>query len=88
MARVTSKGVPTPMKTMRLKCLDCCGHQRNEFCGSVGCPLWPYRMGRNPTQEEADQHNEAAHAIRWQNTQMRMVCEDRADKAQRLRGEK
>lgn len=45
-----SMGIPTPMKALRIKCLDCC-------CGSAQyvslytitpCALWPYRMGRRP----------------------------------------
>lgn len=37
----------TRSSAIRLKCLDCCGNQRNEVraCGAVNCPLWPYRFG-------------------------------------------
>ncbi len=43
----------TPLaKTIREKCLDCCGFQQSEVrkCVCTTCPLWPYRMGKNPFQ--------------------------------------
>ena len=38
----------TPVKAMRLKCLDCCCMQETEvrLCPSEDCSLWPYRMGK------------------------------------------
>ena len=38
----------TPMKSIRLKCLDCTCEQSQEvrFCEAITCPLWRYRMGR------------------------------------------
>lgn len=35
---------------VRAKCLDCCGHDQSEVrkCVSVDCPLWPFRMNKNP----------------------------------------
>ena len=40
----------TPLKAIRLKCLDCCFGQTNEvrLCPAEDCSLWPYRMGHNP----------------------------------------
>ena len=37
-------------KVMREKCLDCCVGQASEvnMCPITTCPLWPYRMGKNP----------------------------------------
>ena len=37
---------------IRKKCLDCCGFQQSEVrkCVCTTCPLWPYRMGKNPFQ--------------------------------------
>ena len=37
-------------KIIRKKCLDCVGFQKNEVrkCTCLSCPLWPYRMGKNP----------------------------------------
>lgn len=36
----------TQRSAIRLKCLDCCGNQRNEvrLCEAYHCPLWPYRL--------------------------------------------
>jgi len=38
------------LKIIREKCLDCCAHQHSEvrLCECTSCPLWPYRMGKNP----------------------------------------
>lgn len=39
-----------PLKTMRAKCMDCCGGAAKEvrLCGAYDCALWPFRMGKNP----------------------------------------
>lgn len=39
-----------PMKAIRTHCVGCCGGSYAEAnkCTATGCPLWPYRMGRNP----------------------------------------
>ena len=38
----------TPVKSMRLKCLDCMGNNQAEVrrCTAWSCPLWPYRMAK------------------------------------------
>ena len=40
----------TPMKAIRLKCLDCCAGQLLEInrCHIEKCPLWKYRTGHRP----------------------------------------
>lgn len=40
----------TPLKAIRLKCLDCsCGSPKEvKQCPAEGCPLYPFRFGRNP----------------------------------------
>lgn len=40
----------SPIKAIRLKCLDCCCGQRVEvnLCPCENCPLWPFRFGKNP----------------------------------------
>ena len=47
----------TPVKAIRKKCVDCCCGALKAVaeCESVACPIWPYRMGRRPTQEMVDQ---------------------------------
>lgn len=39
-----------PIQVMRRFCRDCTGQQLAEVrrCTSVGCALWPFRMGKNP----------------------------------------
>jgi len=40
----------TPLKAMRLKCLECCAGSSNEVkaCHMKDCPLWLYRFGKRP----------------------------------------
>lgn len=40
----------TPLKAIRAKCLDCSCYQINEIklCATTKCPLYAYRMGKNP----------------------------------------
>ena len=40
----------SPLKALRLRCLDCCAGSAAEvrLCVSVTCPSWPFRMGRSP----------------------------------------
>lgn len=40
----------TPMKAIRLKCLDCCVGNANEvrLCSISSCPLYAYRFGHRP----------------------------------------
>ncbi len=37
-------------KIMREKCIDCCAGSHREVakCTVTSCPLWVYRMGKNP----------------------------------------
>lgn len=43
----------TPIKAIKAKCLDCCCGQRDEVknCPSKSCPLWMYRLGKNPNRK-------------------------------------
>ena len=43
----------TPLKAIRLKCIDCCGGQQYEvrLCPATACPLWAYRFGHNPARK-------------------------------------
>ena len=42
----------TPMKAIRLKCLDCCCGSAHEvkLRTATKCPLYPYRFGKNPNR--------------------------------------
>jgi hypothetical protein len=44
---------PTPLKAIRLKCLDCCNGQYQEVreCSIKGCPCWLYRLGHYPKED-------------------------------------
>lgn len=40
----------SPIKAIRLKCLDCSALQESEvkLCPVTDCPLYEFRMGKNP----------------------------------------
>lgn len=62
----------TPMKAIRLKCLDCCCGSSNEvkLCTVVGCALHPFRDGHNPNigkREWTEERREAQRARIAQN---------------------
>lgn len=48
----------TPMKAIRLKCLECTCGQFIEVreCLIKDCPLYPYRMGHRPKEESKDEN--------------------------------
>jgi hypothetical protein len=48
----TSSRRRSPLRSIRKKCIDCCGGNRAEVarCEIQGCALWRFRMGRNPNR--------------------------------------
>ena len=42
----------TPLKAIRVKCLDCCCGQAHEvkLCPCSDCSLYPFRFGNNPNR--------------------------------------
>ena len=42
----------TPLKAIRLKCLDCCCGSAHEvkLCTTEKCPLYLFRLGKNPNR--------------------------------------
>ena len=41
----------TPLKAIRQKCLDCSGGRSNvRNCAAIDCPLYQFRMGKNPNR--------------------------------------
>ena len=42
---------PTALRVIRAKCLDCSNNSSKEveLCPVRGCPLWPWRFGKNPS---------------------------------------
>lgn len=47
--------LPTPIKAIRLKCLDCSGGSSTEVdkCVIPDCALFPYRYGKRPSTLKA-----------------------------------
>jgi len=60
----------TPMKAIRLKCLDCSETSLEvKLCPIKDCPLWPYRLGKRPTtvrrqEEQKDETKEVKKGAR------------------------
>ncbi len=50
--------IKTPLKAIRENCLDCSGGSYHEvrICVIHNCPLYPYRLGKRPTQVDIDLH--------------------------------
>lgn len=45
----------TPIKSIRAKCLDCCGGSSKEVrncTAGESCPLFPYRLGKRPASRK------------------------------------
>ena len=65
--RIVEEKRISPLKAIRLKCLDCCCGSSNEvqLCPAMGCPLHPFREGHNPyiaKREYSEEQREAAKA--------------------------
>ena len=71
--------VMTTMKAIRAKCLDCCGRQYSEvkMCSCINCPLYDFRLGKNPNRKPRNLTEEQREALR-----------ERARKAQAARKKK
>lgn len=53
-----------PLKAIRAHCVQCGGGSYSEAnkCTATSCPLWPYRMGRNPFHAKAKKRKPATAA--------------------------
>ena len=53
---------PAPIKANRLKCLDCSNNQPLEIkeCSVRECPLYYYRLGKNPNRKGTNKGNPEA----------------------------
>jgi hypothetical protein len=49
-------GPESPGRAIRAKCVDCSGGNATEArkCVAYKCPLWPFRMGKNPFWGKSD----------------------------------
>ncbi len=63
----------SPLKAIRLKCLDCCCGSSNEvkLCTIPRCPLYPFREGHNPNIAKREYTNEQRAALSAHLTQIR-----------------
>ena len=56
--------ITSPIKAIKAKCLDCCCGQREEvkLCPVNTCPLWQFRLGKNPNRRRTltDEQRQAA----------------------------
>lgn len=62
-------GHTTPLKAIRLKCLDCCIGSSNEveLCPCRDCPLWMFRFGKNPNIQLSDEERERRARVGREN---------------------
>ena len=46
----TGKLISSPLKAIRENCIECCSGSKGEvkLCTCTKCPLWPFRLGKNP----------------------------------------
>lgn len=53
-----------PVKVIREKCLRCCcdSVKEVELCPIEACPLWPFRMGKNPYRKKTELTDEQRKA--------------------------
>lgn len=56
----------TPMQAIRAKCIDCmCGDKAEvKLCVSTGCPLYDFRLGKNPNIKRKELTAEQKAAMR------------------------
>lgn len=54
--------ITSPLKAIRAFCIECMGGQVREVkdCTAPNCPLYPFRMGKNPyrTRELTDEERQ------------------------------
>ena len=55
----------SPLKAIRLKCLDCSVYSVAEVreCFAKSCPLYPFRMGKNPFRKKREMSDEEKSKI-------------------------
>lgn len=54
----------TPLKAIRMKCRECVRtYHEIEACSTESCPLWAFRMGKNPYRAKREYTEEERAAI-------------------------
>lgn len=58
--------IKNPVKAIRAFCMECCGGRSADVrdCTSVGCPLKPFRFGKNPYRSKREMTEEQKEAAR------------------------
>ena len=76
----------SPLRAIKIKCLDCCGWQRKEvdLCPSKDCPLWAYRKGHRPSQETVREVEQTTDRFAEQKKKFGFGREGNAQNAQNL----
>jgi hypothetical protein len=61
----------SPLKQIRLRCLDCRGNQYKQvrFCDTADCPLWYLRFGKMPQTVIRNEGRVAEKLFRPENFQ-------------------
>ena len=61
----------TPVKAIKKHCLECSGNSKKELreCVINNCPLYPYRMGKNPNRKGI-KNNGSSNVLQQKNEQM------------------
>ena len=56
----------SPLKAIREKCLDCCcgSHYEVKSCTAIKCPIYPFRMGKNPFRVKREISEEHLQKLR------------------------
>ncbi len=74
------QGNSTVLSAVRAKCHDCCVWQPTEVtrCVAVTCPLWPFRMGKNPFREKRTMSEEEKAERRERLAKAKAASEGRA----------
>ena len=62
-----------PVKAIRLKCIDCCGGMISvvQDCGISTCPIYPFRLGKNPFRTKKEMTEEQKEAAKERLTKAR-----------------
>lgn len=60
------------LNAIRLKCLDCCGSTSEvKLCPVESCPLYPFRLGKNPYRTKREPTGKQLAALKSPLAQIR-----------------
>lgn len=65
-----------PVKVIREKCLDCCCGSIKEvaLCTAERCPLWPWRMGKNPYRKPPSESQREASRLKMKKLHQQIAA--------------